>query len=377
MRFDSYDAVIIGGGFYGCVVARELRKYLDRVLILEKEDGLLQRASYRNQARVHQGYHYPRSLLTSLRSRVNFARFVDEYPGAVVSDFQKYYAIARTHSKTTATQFRLFCDRIGAPLRPAPDEVKALFNPFHIEDVFSVQEYAFDAVKLRHLIESQLAEADVECQLAVFVQSLRRAGRLCRVVIERCGQVEEIETRYVFNCGYSLINGILSRSGLSLIPMKHELTELALVEVPEPLRDKGVTVMDGPFFSAMPFPARGLHSLSHVRYKPHQWWLDDRDKEYFDARRYFESVQLRSHYDHMIKDAVRYLPSLARSRHVDSIWEVKTILTRSEVDDSRPILFWQDEALPNLTCILGGKIDNIFDIQARISEYFETGECGS
>ena len=26
--------------------------------------------------------------------------------------------------------------------------------------------------------------------------------------------------------------------------------------------------MCGPFFSAMPFPARGLHTLSHVRYTP-------------------------------------------------------------------------------------------------------------
>ena len=59
MRFDSYGAVIVGGGFYGCEVARELRRYFDRVLLLENEADLMHGASYNNQARVHQGYHYP------------------------------------------------------------------------------------------------------------------------------------------------------------------------------------------------------------------------------------------------------------------------------------------------------------------------------
>lgn len=58
------------------------------------------------------------------------------------------------------------------------------------------------------------------------------------------------------------------------VPLKHGLTELALVEVPDRHRGLGVTVMDGPCFSLMPFPARGLHTLSHVRYTPHAHWYD-------------------------------------------------------------------------------------------------------
>jgi hypothetical protein len=49
---------------------------------------------------------------------------------------------------------------------------------------------------------------------------------------------------------------------------------MALVEVPEPVRGLGITVMCGPFFSVMPFPPRGLHTLSHVRYTPHEAWSD-------------------------------------------------------------------------------------------------------
>ena len=34
----------------------------------------------------------------------------------------------------------------------------------------------------------------------------------------------------------------------------------------------GVTIMDGPFMSSIPFPQRNLHSLTHVRYTPHFTW---------------------------------------------------------------------------------------------------------
>src|SRR4051812_47042389 len=92
------------------------------VLLVEREAGLLSRASLRNQARVHQGYHYPRSVLTALRSRVNYTRFVDEYADCVDETFAHYYAIGRNLSKTTASQFAEFCRRIGAPLEAAPAE---------------------------------------------------------------------------------------------------------------------------------------------------------------------------------------------------------------------------------------------------------------
>jgi glycine/D-amino acid oxidase-like deaminating enzyme len=371
VRFDSYGAIVIGGGFYGSVVARELRRYFPRVLLLEKETDLIQRASYRNQARIHQGYHYPRSLLTALRSRANFSRFVAEYEGAVFSAFESYYAIGRTFSKTTGPQFKLFCDRIGAPLGPAPAEVVALFSPLHIEDVFTTLEYAFDAAKLKALIKSQLALAGVELEVGSFVERLIHEGQSCRVVCRQHGEVSELEAQYVFNCGYSLINGVLSRSGLPLIPMKHELAEMGLIEVPDSLRDKGITIMDGPFFAIMPFPDRGLHTLHHVRYTPHHWWLDSPGEPYFDAESHFETVRPESHYEHMIKDAARYVPALARSRYVESLWEVKTLLPRSEVDDSRPILFKPLEGAPNVICILGGKIDNVFDIADYIHEFFQ------
>jgi glycine/D-amino acid oxidase-like deaminating enzyme len=358
----QYDAAVVGGGFFGCSLALSLRDSMGRVLLLEKEPDILRRASYANQARVHNGYHYPRSLLTALRSRVNFARFVEDYRDCIDDDFKKYYAVSRTLSKVTATQFRSFCERIGGPIAPAPKEVRKLFNPDLIEDVFLVTEYAFDADKLRAKIARELSRKDIEIELnSEAVQVSPAEGQGIEVLLRTGGQTDGITAKHVFNCTYSRTNRILAASDLPTLPLRHELTEIALIDVPDQLRDVGITIMCGPFFSTMPFPARGLHSLSHVRYTPHYSWHDG-EGPYTDPDDYLYRTVRKSNYPFMIKDAQRYVPALRECRYVDSIWEVKTVLPSSEVDDSRPILFIKDQGLANLTCIMGGKIDNIYDM---------------
>ena len=63
----------------------------------------------------------------------------------------------------------------------------------------------------------------------------------------------------------------------------------------------------------------------------------------------------------MRSDAQRYLPMLGECRQVDSLWEVKTILPSSELADSRPILYRRDAGMARLHCVMGAKIDNVFD----------------
>ncbi len=71
------QACVVGGGFYGCAIALYLKqvKRIPDVSVYEQGPILLGRASYANQARVHNGYHYPRSFTTAYRSHANFGRF--------------------------------------------------------------------------------------------------------------------------------------------------------------------------------------------------------------------------------------------------------------------------------------------------------------
>lgn len=371
-RLPRYEAIIVGGGFFGCSLALHLRREVGlETAILECGDELMQRASYANQARVHNGYHYPRSILTGLRSHLNFERFVSEFRETICDRFEAYYAVARHFSKVNAAQFRLFCKRIGAPVAPAPKDVRALFAPDLVEDVFQVVEVAFDSDKLRAQTWRALKAAEVDVFLGTEARSVRssRTGGGLAVACATANGGRTFHGRRVFSCTYSRTNRLLVDSGCQPIPLKHEVAELALVEVPEPLRNRAVTVMCGPFFSLMPYPPRGLHSLSHVRYTPHCEWLDGPATPYCDPYAMLDGAPLRPAARHMIKDAARYIPCLAESRYVESIWETKTVLPASERDDSRPILFARDSGLRGLTCILGGKVDNIYDmIESEIAD---------
>lgn len=177
-----YDAVIVGGGFYGAAIAIYLAKQrgLKRIVLIECESALLTRASYNNQARVHSGYHYPRSFTTAYRSRVNLPRFVRDWPDAVTQDFTKLYAIARRNSKVTAKQFQRFCREIGAKTQIADPTLQALFEPRLIEDVFLVEEYAFDSAKLADWAARELKECGVQISFETRVTaiSLRPNGTL-------------------------------------------------------------------------------------------------------------------------------------------------------------------------------------------------------
>ena len=382
-----FDAIVIGGGFYGLSVALHLRTGLGlrRVAVLEKEPEFMSRASYVNQARVHRGYHYPRSILTAYRSQVNLPSFIDDYREAVVDDFTHYYAIARALSQTNARQFEAFSRRIGAPIDAAPPAVAALFDPSRIDGVFEVSEPAFDSRILRSLLLDRiLAEPGIELMPSTEAQAVR-PGPGGSGEAGRSGGPLTVETDagtlsapIVISAAYSRINVLHRASGLATIPVQHELTEMPLVSLPQELRGAAFTVMDGPFFSMMPFPDRGLHTLSHVRYTPHHRWTEgDAIADAVapalpavDPWTLLEQVRERTAFDKMKADVLRYMPGLGALAQRDSVREVKTVLMKSKHDDSRPILFRADHGLPGYTCIMGAKIDNIYDVFQELGETY-------
>ncbi len=360
--------VIIGGGFFGGSLALHLKTPKNNVLILEKENDLMTHASYNNQARVHGGYHYSRSLLTALRSRVNLTDFMEEYGDVVDKSFDKYYAISRAFSKVSARHFYMFCKRIGAEIEKAPAEARALFDSNLIDDVFKVREHAFDSLKLRAILRRKLDEAGVEIRFGAEAESIAQISNGIDVTLTDIAtdNTSHVLTPRLFNCAYSHINKLHHASNLPYTPLKHELTEMALVDVPDELRHVGITVMDGPFFSIMPFPSRGLHTLSHVRYTPHVEW-HDRAGSWRNGHQFLLDHLPQTAFRKMVADAQRYVPAIGRSVHKDSLWEVKTVLTASEHDDSRPILFSQDHGgIPGYTVVMGGKIDNIRDVLMEV-----------
>ena len=77
--------------------------------------------------------------------------------------------------------------------------------------------------------------------------------------------------------------------GMAVAQAQHILREMS-----DELKNSGITVMDGPFFSVMPFPAKGLHSFSHVRYTPHYEWQDTEKEHYLNAHKHFNEISKKT-----------------------------------------------------------------------------------
>jgi glycine/D-amino acid oxidase-like deaminating enzyme len=284
-------------------------------------------------------------------------RFVNDFPEAEVSDFQMLYAIARQGSKVSAKRFhRMFRD-MGAPIAPATSGQAALFDTNRVEAVFACREAAFDYSILARLLAERLERAGVELRLGTRVTGLRDTGK---EVVADLSTSDTVRANHAFNVTYAQTNAMLESAGLPYAQLKHELAEIALVSPPPEMERIGVTVMDGPFFSCMPYPSEGLYSLTHVRYTPHDSWTDEAG--FGESYSHFARQVPESRAMHMIRDAQRFMPCLAGVEYHRSLFDVKTVLIKNEVDDGRPILYQRKPEDSRVVSILGGKVDNIYDL---------------
>ena len=94
---------LIIGGFYGCCLALFLRSISKNVILIEKDNTLLNRASRKNQARIHAGFHYPRSVTTAVKSNYSIENL--GFYDAIVDDFQMLYAISKEAQRLMRQDF--------------------------------------------------------------------------------------------------------------------------------------------------------------------------------------------------------------------------------------------------------------------------------
>jgi len=106
-----------------------------------------------------------------------------------------------------------------------------------------------------------------------------------------------------------------------------------------------------------------------VRYTPHCSWQDSAGAPIYDGDPLL--TDRASRFVHMARDAMRYLPSMRGTRYVDSLWEVKTVMPRSEQDDSRPILLRRSTEHPACVTVLGAKIDSVYDVEESLRKLLQ------
>ena len=72
---------IIGAGFYGTFLSYKIKKKFPKfkIYLIEKEGKILTKSSINNQYRLHQGFHYPRSINTINQTKFGYQKFCNEF----------------------------------------------------------------------------------------------------------------------------------------------------------------------------------------------------------------------------------------------------------------------------------------------------------
>ena len=394
-----YDRIIIGAGLYGLYAALYCAKRGLSVLVLEKEPDAFSRATYINQARVHMGYHYPRSLSTAMKSAGYFKRFVDDDGFCIHSTFDQIYATSENFSWTNAKQFIDFCKAAGIMC----DEVPASrwFQYKMCDGAFYTEEYTYDAHILRDYFIDELDKlSNVTIRYNAEIGEILRDGSEYVVKLESgcgvdgagAGVGECFRTGFVLNATYASVNQILrkvvngdgnSQAGAKAFAdetfaIKYELCEIILCDVDDNLKNVGLTVMDGPFFSIMPFGLTGMHSLTSVTFTPHVTSYDD-VPQFSCQKRLLEKGGYKctseclgnchrcpekpeTAWEYMSHLAKKYMKPEYGFRYRESLFSMKPILKSSEIDDSRPTAIKVHSNEPTFISVLSGKINTVYDL---------------
>jgi len=371
----THDIIIIGAGLYGLYAALFCAKRGDKVLVLEHDPEAFSRATYINQARVHMGYHYPRSYTTAKKSADYYDRFIEDYDFCIHSKFDKIYAISKNFSWTNAAQFKKFCSDTDILCKPI--NIDTFFKEEFCEGAYLSKECTYDALALKKYFLEEISKfQNVEIQYNTHITQVEKNSDFYSL---ETNHNIEYKSSFVLNTTYASVNQVLKLFGQKPLKIKYELCEVILCKVSDNLKNVGVTMMDGPFFSLMPFGQSGYHSLTAVNYTPHKTCHSFFPE--FDCQKLSNNTcsvsklgncntcvaKPKSSWPFMLALAKKYLNDDITIEYVESLYSIKPILQESEIDDSRPTVIKEFSKKPKLVSVLSGKINTVYDLDLILS----------
>lgn len=366
----KFDRIIIGAGLYGLYAALTAGKMSESILVLEYECQPLSRASYINQARVHNGYHYPRSISTAIKSAHYFKRFNEDFGFSILSKFDQIYATSSEFSWSDAKQFLKFCNAAKIKCEELP--TRKYFKDGYCDGAFLTEEYTYDAQILKDFFVEKIKELpNIEIEYGARIKSIQNNGKEYEIELLNGSK---FKSGFVLNATYASVNQIQNFLGFEHFRIKYELCEIILCNVNDKLKDTGLTVMDGPFFSIMPFGKSGYHSLTAVTFTPHVACKESLPNFncQLKSNGFCSPLQLGNCNDCPAKpeSAWPYMSNLARKYMRDdlqfefdhTLYSMKPILLASEIDDSRPTVIRTFSTNPTFVSVLSGKINTVYDL---------------
>ena len=311
-----------------------------------------------------------------MKSAGYFARFHKDFSFCINKEFKQVYATSEHYSWTSGNQFKEFCSAAEIPCEElAPSH---FFKPDMCDGAFLTREYTYDAMILKDWFLDQISNyPQVKMEYGVNITKIEHDSDSFHIVLS---DGREYTTGYLLNATYAGTNQILDMLGFPQFDIKYELCEIILCNVNDKMKRYGFTVMDGPFFSIMPFGKTGYHSLTAVTFTPHSTSYDSlptfecqAKSEGFCSTRHLGNcneciAKPATAFPYMANLARKYLKEEYSFAYDHSLFSMKPILMSSEIDDSRHTFVRILSKSPTFISVLSGKINTLYDLDEVLSD---------
>lgn len=350
---------MVGGGFFGVCAALELAGHGEPVDLFERGTTLLGKASGHNSRRLHSGFHYPRSPETVAEIQESVAEFRRRFAEAIVDDVNHYVAIAREGSRVGAEDYLRFCDSFGLKYR---EQWPAFLCKASVEISIRVDEAMINLESLRDACAQRLAEAGV------------------RVFLGRAATAADLDGyRQIVVAAYTAENLVRSELTGTVEPLRFDVYELPVVELPPEYARTSVLIMDGPFLNLTPFDESGRFLLGDVRHGIRASTVgisplvpaDLSDAIDRGAVRAVADDPARTSFPQFVGVGRRYLAGFERARHLGSVFSVRAVLPGAESTDDRVTVVRRID--DRVVLVLGGKIAAAVQAARRAAELVGAG----
>ncbi|MDP2357105.1 MAG: FAD-dependent oxidoreductase [Beijerinckiaceae bacterium] len=358
------DVIVVGGGIFGCLSAIELAKRGLSVKLLEQNADLMKGATLNNQNRLHLGYHYPRDVETAKQCQRGFDEFRRAYPECILSGFDNAYFISSENSKVGLAEYSTFCDNAGLPFNELrlQEFGEAIKN---VDGGILTEEVVYDSKLLSERVLRDLTLNNVEMMCHNKVSKVEETD----FGFDVCVDTKKLSARAIVNCTYANFNAFNTSLGLPKKQFQYELTVVPIVRWRQKVSPIGITIMDGPFFTILPFGKSGDYLLYHVNHTVFQSVIGESyPLGWADPKKVINRSAAEGVFEKMVISSEHWLPSIRSAEFVDYLAAVRVVFADSDATDRRPSLV---ERLPTrnpFISIFSGKIDHSIWVSRDVAD---------
>ena len=327
---------VIGGGWVGCHLAKKM-KGNHKIQIYEKNFDLFTETSFKNQNRLHLGYHYPRNYQTRQLCKNTFYLFLNEY-GFLTKDVNKnLYCV---DDKKSTLDFKTYL-QIFSDLDYAIQDHSFL----NTSGCINTKEKQINFEKANEFFNQELKHLHVEENIKI--KDLRLLSKDYDLIID---------------CTNNHLNEKNDDNNF------YELTVSYLYYKKAENKFNALTFMDGDFFSIFPYK-ENIFTVTDVKRTPIKKFTNHEEIKLYKEK-ILENNFLETNRYEIEKNIINYYPEFNKHfQYKDYFLSTKSkVLSAS--DNRYPVISYKD----NLIKCFTGKIQGIYIIEEAINKYIKQHE---